>query len=29
MIIVYNGHITYQGVADAFGLAYTELKTLL
>jgi alanine dehydrogenase len=26
---VYNGQITYKGVADAFALAYTELSTLL
>jgi alanine dehydrogenase len=26
---VYDGHITYKGVADAFGLAYTDLSGLL
>ena len=26
---VYDGHIAYKGVADAFGLGYTELSTLL
>ncbi len=26
---VFDGHVTFKGVADAFGLAYTELATLL
>jgi len=26
---VYDGHITYKGVADAFGLPYTELHSLI
>ncbi len=26
---VYDGQITYKGVADAFGMAYTEISTLL